>query len=281
MNRFFHVLCKRESKSAVAKRSDMKTLRNFLYIVELNTLVVPMLSMICTFLCRKINFIFEIPTNLVGIAVIFPLVFSIASAYKRREQALRSFALLKSSLASLHLAYRNCLDMDGNHTKEHAHMVQNLLESLVDCLRAVGKRQAEASKNIYQIFQKLSRLQKKMLQHDIPSPYVSATRTFLHQAMVSFEDMQHIACYHTPAALRAYSRIFLMAFPILFSPYFAGIDLVDMNISGYFVAVFYSIVLVSLGNIQDHLENPYDGVGLDGLHLELTDEYRSLFLQNS
>ena len=30
------------------------------------------------------------------------------------------------------------------------------LESLVDCLRAVGKRQVEASKNIYQIFQKLS-----------------------------------------------------------------------------------------------------------------------------
>lgn len=259
----------------------MKTFRNFLYIVELNTFIIPILSMACTFLCRRSNFIFEIPTNLVGLAVIFPLVFSIASAYKRREDALKNFAVLKSSLASLYLMHRDCIYSDGKPAKDHINLVHHLLECLAVCLQSAGSKQAEASRNIYQVFQAFSHCHQEMLQRNIPAPYVAIANTFLHKAIGSFEHMKHIACYHTPAALRAYSRIFLLAFPILFSPYFAGIDLEDTNTSGYFVAIFYSIVLVSLDNIQDHLENPYDGIGLDDLHLDTADEYTALISETA
>jgi predicted membrane chloride channel (bestrophin family) len=42
------------------------------------------------------------------------------------------------------------------------------------------------------------------------------------------------------------------------------------------VALIYSLVLVSLDNIQDDLENPFDGVGADDLRLDVAVEYQEL-----
>jgi hypothetical protein len=47
-------------------------------------------------------------------------------------------------------------------------------------------------------------------------------------------------------------------------------------IAGYVVAVLYTVVLVSLDNIQDDLENPFDGAGADDLRLDVADEYVQL-----
>jgi predicted membrane chloride channel (bestrophin family) len=34
----------------------------------------------------------------------------------------------------------------------------------------------------------------------------------------------------------------------------------------YVIPVLYSFILVSLDNIQDHLENPFDDIGEDDIH---------------
>ena len=46
--------------------------------------------------------------------------------------------------------------------------------------------------------------------------------------------------------------------------------------SGYAVAVIYSLVLVTLDNIQEDLEDPYDGVGEDDVQLDVSEEYQAL-----
>lgn len=48
---------------------------------------------------------------------------------------------------------------------------------------------------------------------------------------------------------------------------------------GYAVAVLYSLVLVSLDNIQEDLENPYDGIGEDDINLEIPPDYRQALEQ--
>ena len=65
-------------------------------------------------------------------------------------------------------------------------------------------------------------------------------------------------------------------FPLVFGPYFANIAYPEHASAGYIVALIYSLVLVSLDNIQDHLENPFDGVGADDLRLDIAEEYRHL-----
>jgi hypothetical protein len=45
---------------------------------------------------------------------------------------------------------------------------------------------------------------------------------------------------------------------------------------GYGVAIIYSIVLVSLDNIQEDLENPFDREGEDDVDLDVAEQYRLL-----
>jgi hypothetical protein len=63
--------------------------------------------------------------------------------------------------------------------------------------------------------------------------------------------------------LRAFAGLFLIALPVLCGPYF--IHLAEGVPTGwtYLMAVVTSLVLVSLDNIQDQLENPFDQVGED------------------
>ena len=75
--------------------------------------------------------------------------------------------------------------------------------------------------------------------------------------------------------MRAYSKIFLHIFPILFAPYFAYLN-VEVQYLGFIVAIGYSAVLVMLSNIQDQVENPFDSEGLDDIDLERENRFKKV-----
>jgi len=88
--------------------------------------------------------------------------------------------------------------------------------------------------------------------------------------------LSSISDYRTPKGLRAYSKIFLNIFPILFAPYFAKLN-VELNFLGYLVAILFSSVLVMLSNIQDNIENPFDLNGLDDIDLSKENRFKNIF----
>jgi hypothetical protein len=47
----------------------------------------------------------------------------------------------------------------------------------------------------------------------------------------------------------------------------------------YGVAIVYSVVLVSLDNIQENLENPYDRMGRDDIDLEINAELDDMLVK--
>ncbi len=106
--------------------------------------------------------------------------------------------------------------------------------------------------------------------------YFYRMNQYLRAMIIEFERMNNIASYRTPVALRAYSRLFLNLFPILFGPYFANVAYPEYAYLGYMVAALYAMVLSSLDNIQDHLENPFDGVGPDDLQLDIAERYANM-----
>jgi hypothetical protein len=69
--------------------------------------------------------------------------------------------------------------------------------------------------------------------------------------------------YRTPRTLRAYSDFFIVLLPILYGPYFAQLSKDYSDGLGYIMPVLFSVILVSLDNIQSHLENPFDQIGED------------------
>ncbi len=87
--------------------------------------------------------------------------------------------------------------------------------------------------------------------------------------MVAFENIKHIYQYRTPRTLRAYSRFFIYVLPILYGPYFVHISQDIPMVFQYIVPVLFSVVLVSLDNIQNNLENPFDQVGEDDININV------------
>ena len=254
----------------------MQTIKQFSKIVDYHTWLVTLLALVVVFLCRQFNFMVDLPTTLIGIAVVFPLVFSINSAYKRREDALRAFASLKAHGVALVFAHREWPDDEVNHAERAGNLLDRLLTAVSHHFSTNGHDQIVSKQQIYAIFSDFSRSHEELRIAGVPANEISRANQYLRQIIIDFERMNNIARYRTPLALRAYSRLFLNLFPLLFGPYFAAIAYPDHPLAGYVVAVLYSLVLVSLDNIQDGLENPFDGVGADDLRLNVSDEYGQL-----
>lgn len=254
----------------------MQTIKQFSKIVDYQTWLITGLSLFVVFLCRQLEFIVDLPTTLIGIAVVFPLVFSINSAYRRREDALRAFASLKAHGMALVYAHREWPQDEIDHGPRAVGLLEQLLTAVSNHFSRNGHDQQATKKQIYAVFSDYSHSHELMRGVGVPANEISRANQYLRQIIIDFERMNNIVNYRTPLALRAYSRLFLNLFPLLFGPYFASIAYPDHPMAGYIVALIYSLVLVSLDNIQDHLENPFDGVGADDLHLDVADEYQHL-----
>ena len=90
----------------------MNTILNFFRIINHRTLIIIGMALGATWFCRENGYAAELPTTLIGIAVIFPIVFSINSAYRRREEALKYLASIKGHLIALAFAARDWTPKD-------------------------------------------------------------------------------------------------------------------------------------------------------------------------
>ena len=67
--------------------------------------------------------------------------------------------------------------------------------------------------------------------------------------------------------MRVLSDFFITVLPILYGPYFAHISKDFSTGLTYVMNMLFALVLVSLDNIQEHLENPFDQVGQDDVSI--------------
>jgi predicted membrane chloride channel (bestrophin family) len=248
----------------------LKTLRHFASVIDRHTLVVTVLALLAVFLCRRVGLVLELPFDLLGIAVVFPIVFSINSAYRRREDALKLFASLRASAVGLYFAHRDWPAAPDPARLESARqtiqaafaaMIQHLQDSSAD------------THAVYASFSQVSRSIEALRQAHVAPTELSRASQYLRFLVFDFEQLSNIARYRTPLSLRAYSRVFLNLFPVVFAPHFAHVAYPKYAAVGYLLAVLYSLVLVGLDNVQDQLENPFDLLGPDDLRFELTKQY--------
>ena len=134
---------------------------------------------------------------------------------------------------------------------------------------------------IYKVFSQMSDSMEKLRAAQVSGSEISRANQYLRSIIIEYERMRNIFVYRTPTALRAYSQVFLNAFPILFAPYFADLSDKHFFSLGFLVAAFYSLVLVSLDNIQEELENPFDEVGVDDVDLNVAEQYQKVLITTS
>ncbi len=253
----------------------MKILRSLYLIINYKTLIVTSLAITTTWLCSYYNIIAEFPLTLIGIAIVFPVVFSIDSAYKRRERALWMLSDFKAHVLAIYLASRDWLE--GNEDFEEE--VKDKLMDVYSSIRAIfitGEKENQLG--IYQKISELSLLMKRFRSLELPSGEISRISQYISKIAVDVENLNTILRYRTPITLRAYSKVFIYTFPILYGPYFASVSEHYSPNLEYLLPIIFSFILVSLDNIQSHLENPFDQVGEDDIVFDV-EEFTSIMDQ--
>jgi predicted membrane chloride channel (bestrophin family) len=243
----------------------MKTIRSLYLIINYKTLIVTALSLVSTWLCMRYNFQANLPLTLVGIAIVFPVVFSIDSAYKRRERALALLADFKGHLKALYMAATDWLPIDE---EEYLKQYKTDIREVYSAVRAffiTKDSEEEGERRIALAMTQLSTTVQKLREYDLPSGEMSRVNQYLSKLWVSIDNLKSIYFYPTPITLRAYSRVFIYSFPVLYAPYFVyAAQSYSVGLE-YMMPVLFSFILVSLDNIQAHLESPFDQIGEDDI----------------
>jgi predicted membrane chloride channel (bestrophin family) len=240
-------------------------LRHFMRIIDGQTMIVTFVALACTYACLRLGILVDLPFELVGVAIVFPIVFTISGAFQRREGALAELAEFRANLIAIYLAHR-----DWNDGRGDAREARGVIEELHSQVRhALRHRDEPSTRAVYAGFSDLSRVNESLrAETALSTSELARLNQYLRNAIANVEKLRNVAGYRTPVALRAYTQVFLNAFPVLFSPYFALISSQGWWPLGFVMASLYSLVLVGLDNIQESLEDPFDGIGEDDVRLD-------------
>ena len=254
----------------------MQLFRSFFQIINYKTFIVTTLSVISTYLCYHNGLTAKFPDMLVGVAIVFPVVFSIGSAYNRRETALQRLSDFKGHGAAIYFATRDWTTNGSELAGRTRGVIHEMLVLMRTMFKVKGKEEwLKHEKKMYQKFSELSMITGEMKKLNVQSGEFSRVSQYVSKMIVAFDNLKIFHDYRTPITLRAYSKVFLYIFPIVYGPYFASTFNDFSAHLEYVMPILYSFILVSLDNIQDHLENPFDEVGEDDIVIE-TEEFKQL-----
>ncbi len=199
--------------------------------------------------------------TIISIAIIFPLVFTIRAAFRRREKALDYMARFKAGLLIVTRCFERCKKLPEDKQVEIKKIIQDVSDALQQYF-AVGKNeQAPLRAN-------LRKISEFLMTHreEIGSGEAFKILRFMKDVHGSVEGTIAIYTHHTPVSLRAYCQIFIYIFPFIYSPALLHrLDDGSPDWVVYSLSCVTGFILVSLFNVQDQMENPFDNRGLDDI----------------
>jgi hypothetical protein len=241
---------------------------NLFRIFDWQVLAVAALSLAATWACMHYEVRADLPFELIAIAVVFPTAFAIGAAHKRREQALEALASIRAGIVSIYYAHRDWIVDNTGHVERMMGISGRLYGAVCAALAcAVGERTAkrQAVANAASDMSKSIELLKRA---GVSGGEISRANQFLYNAIKDFERLRTIADYRSSVTMRTFSKLFLNVLPVLFAPFYAHVaHEAGHPLFGYGVAVAFALVLVGLDNVQDGLEDPFDGIGADDVRL--------------
>ena len=82
-------------------------MKRYLSILNQRTLFTLILSIVIPFLAFEFEIFYHIDLTLISLAIIFPLVFAIRGAFKRREKSLQFLSQFRSSLKTIYYFFNS------------------------------------------------------------------------------------------------------------------------------------------------------------------------------
>eukprot|EP00955_Chlamydomonas_euryale_P034510 349804-Chlamydomonas_euryale.AAC.1 len=106
----------------------------------------------------------------------------------------------------------------------------------------------------------------------LPANEATRIRLYFLNITTSLHQLRMIKAYRTPVGLRVFSRVFTIMLPALFGPYYANMAVSTHIAFSLCFSVVICIALLGLFNLRFALEDPFNGLAVDGvdLHNEVT-----------
>ena len=252
----------------------------FLSVFNYRLLFILVETVIVFFLYREYQITIDFDISIVSIAIVFPLVFSITSAYQRRQEAIGLFLDFRNKIIDLTNIF---FAVDKIEKKDYDLLFNKLFGIQASLINYLTK---EDSKDI---FEQIRQERKDVLRiiDDRKKLFNEREKDSLirvkNELFLSAEKIRGIKIHGTPISLKKYCLIFIYFSPLLFNTQsIINKTPFDLNIESSLTLLFtlvMSFVLMALYNVQDYIENPFDQKGLDDLKIEaiMVNEDESLF----
>lgn len=257
------------SRSPYSQTFTLTLMSRFSLILNWRTILLALASVGTTAVCIHYQITADFPMTIIVTAIVFPIAFSINSAYERRETALAHYASLKTDSRSIYYASRDWLAAANPQSLEQLHtLLRAVLEHTVALLTDQRTNLERNEAHVYADFSALSHfIRTEQRDRGMAATEVSRVNNFFNSMMGSFEGLKHIYQYRTPRTLKTFSNVFVVIIPPLYGPHFANLALDHSLVYGlqYAMPILFAVLLSSLANIQSQLENPFDQYGEDDL----------------
>jgi len=222
------------------------------------------IALVVPYLAFRYDIEFDMDLTLISIAIIFPLVFTIRGSFRRREKALEHLSEFRSTLKT----FSYFLMANVKLTEEDKAEATKLMINLSNTLMLHLKNNENDASGIDACMQDLYEYVNSKEETISPKSKERLFRIMkdLHETI---ENVHAINTHRTPISLKAYCLIFIYIFPLIYAPtiiHRVGPD--KGTWITYFIVLVSQFILISLYNIQNQLEYPFDDEGMDDIKLD-------------
>lgn len=237
----------------------------YLAIINFRTLITLVISVAVPFLAYQLDIVYNIDLTLISIAIIFPLVFTIRGAFRRREKALQFLSGYRAALQTVSNLFQFNLKAHEEKSKSAKSLIMNVENELFSYLRANDSSSENLDQNIQSLYDFLGNNSEFIQKSSRPRIV-----RFINEISKNVDNLIGIHNHRTPISLKAYCLIFIYIFPLIYTPSIINkIGFDNPEWLTYFIVVLSEFILISLYNIQDQMEYPFDDNGLDDIKLNL------------
>ncbi|MCB1672795.1 MAG: hypothetical protein R3F41_13875 [Gammaproteobacteria bacterium] len=237
--------------------------QKYLAIINNKTASVLLTCLLIAWFCIRFDFSYDLNITLFSIAVIFPLVFTIRQSFRRRDEIIKLLSVFKSSLNAVYLSFSFIEKLDDEKKEYVAERLQGISRLFLDALQGQRYEADVVRARLSEIFE-LVQQNRDVISSGVAMKIIR----FLKDIEESMENTIGIRTHGSPISLRAYCLVFIYMFPFIFVPTLVF----DMQEGEawivYILSAVHGFILISLYNVQDDLENPFDQIGLDDVNLE-------------
>ncbi|MDC1048666.1 hypothetical protein OAQ80_04045 [Flavobacteriaceae bacterium] len=236
----------------------------YLIIINFRTLITLFLSLIVPFIAYEFKVIYNIDLTLMSIAIIFPLVFTIRGAFRRREKALEHLSRFRASLLTVKNYFHNS-KMPDELKEDSSQVLQELNDALFGHLNTKNEDTSAYDIKLKAAFDFIT-----INKESISNGTREKIYRFFRDVMDSADNLIAIHSHRTPVSLKAYCLIFIYIFPAVYTPTIINkIGFENPSWLTFFIVVLSEFILISLYNIQDQMEHPFDDEGLDDIKFKI------------